>query len=185
MKIKFISCVVVLLLACCMFFSLAGCGGERGTTENSGVQQGQSDDEQTQSPDEPSGGDSENQDNEEVTIMYMHINGNRLEVALADNNATKELIRLLGQGDIVYTADDYGGFEKVGALGHSLPTSNSQITTQPGDVMLYLGNQIVIFYGNNSWSYTPIGRIQGHSLSELRDLLGAGRGEIQVRLSLN
>ena len=180
-----IGLIVAVLTAFCMFFALAGCGGERATTENSGVQQEQPNDEQTQYPDEPSGGDSENQDNDEVTIMYMYINGNRLEVALANNDATKALVELLKRGDIVYTADDYGGFEKVGAFGHSLPTSNSQITTQPGDVMLYMGNQIVIFYGNNSWSYTPIGKIQGHSSSELRGLLGAGRGEVEIRLGLN
>ena len=56
---------------------------------------------------------------------------------------------------------------------------------QPGDVMLYLGSQLVIFYGSNSWSYTPVGGIEGLSSSALRDFLGAGRGEMQIRLSLN
>ena len=71
-------------------------------------------------------------------------------MTLAANGATAVLTALLRQGDIVYTADDYGGFEKVGALGHSLPASDSRITAQPGYVMLYLGSQLVIFYGSNS-----------------------------------
>ena len=102
-------------------------------------------------------------------------------MTLAANGATAVLTALLRQGDIVYTADDYGGFEKVGALGHSLPASDSRITAQPGYVMLYLGSQLVIFYGSN----TPVGGIEGLSSSALRDFLGAGRGEMQIRLSLN
>lgn len=54
---------------------------------------------------------------------------------------------------------DYAGFEKVGSLGRSLPTSNSQTTTQSGDIVLYNGDQIVIFYASNSWSYTRLGKI--------------------------
>lgn len=183
MKVRALICIAALLLAGSVFFALAACA-QRGTDGSGGVQHGQPDNEQAQSPGEPSGSDGENQDYVEVSSMYMYINGNRLEVVLAENNAANALVQLLGQGDIVYTADDYGGFEKVGALGHSLPASNSQITTVPGDVMLYQGNQMVIFYGNNSWAYTPIGKIQGRSLSELRSILGAGLGEIQIRLSL-
>ena len=123
--------------------------------------------------------------NEEVTVMYMYIGGGRVEVTLAANGATAALTALLRQGDIVYTADDYGGFEQVGALGHSLPESNSRIDARPGDVMLYQGNQIVVFYGSNSWSYTPVGRIQGLSAAELEAFLGAGQGEVQIRLSLH
>ena len=55
--------------------------------------------------------------------------------------------------------EDYGSFEKVGALGQSLPTENVQTTTQAGDIVLYQGNQIVLFYGSNSWSYTRLGKI--------------------------
>ncbi|MDE6274403.1 MAG: hypothetical protein K2L87_05085, partial [Clostridiales bacterium] len=90
----------------------------------------------------------------EITAMYITINGNKLEVDLAENSSVDALVERLKQGDIVYTANDYGGFEKVGNLGFSLPTDNTQITTQAGDVILYSGNQIVLFYGSNTWSYT-------------------------------
>ena len=120
----------------------------------------------------------------DITAVYLYINGNKAEVTLAENKATLALVEILEQGDITYTADDYGGFEKVGQLGHSLPTENSQITTEAGDVILYSGNQIVLFYGSNSWSYTRLGKINGYSVSELRAFLCAGDGSVQVRISL-
>ncbi|MDE5601597.1 MAG: hypothetical protein K2J16_03780 [Clostridia bacterium] len=117
--------------------------------------------------------------------MYLTLNGYKIEVALADNCAVDALVKILKKCDIMYTANDYGGFEKVGSLGHNLPTSNSQITTQAGDVILYSGNQIVLFYGSNSWSYTRLGRINGYSIAELKSILGAGKGAVQVTISLH
>ena len=105
--------------------------------------------------------DADDNDSTEITEMYLTINSNKLKVTLAKNSSVDALVALLQQGDITYTADDYGDFEKVGSLGHTLPTNNSQITTSPGDVILYSGNQIVLFYGSNSWSYTRLGRIEG------------------------
>ena len=188
MKKKLPSCIFAALLAGCMVFAAVGCGGGV-PSESDGVRQEQSD-EGSVPPvsDLTSDGGNENGGNEheeEAEIMYMYIGGGRAEVALAENEATKALTGLLEGGDIVCTADDYGGFEKVGALGHSLPASNSRIDARPGDVMLYQGNQIVVFYGSNSWSYTPVGRIQGLSAAELEAFLGAGQGEVQIRLSLH
>lgn len=117
--------------------------------------------------------------------MYIKINENKLEVTLTNNSSVDALIEILKQKDITYTAEDYGGFEKVGSLGFSLPTNNSQMTTEAGDVILYSGNQIVIFYGSNSWSYTRIGKIEGYSASQLRSLLCVGKNGVQVILSLN
>lgn len=125
-----------------------------------------------------------NESGEEITEMYLTINGNKLKVTLEDNSATRALVEILKQGDIVYTANDYGGFEKVGALGHTLPTSDKELTTQAGDVMLYLGNQIVLFYGSNEWSYTRLGEMEGYSVSEHRTFLCAGEGSVQVTISL-
>lgn len=130
------------------------------------------------------GNDEPNQTQEEITEMYITINGNKLEVALAKNSSVDALVNILKQDDITYTADDYGVFEKVGSLGHTLPTSNSQITTEAGDVILYSGNQIVLFYGSNTWSYTKLGKINGYSASELKTLLGGGKGSLQVTISL-
>ena len=122
---------------------------------------------------------------EEITKMYITIYGNKLEVTLENNSSVKALVELLKQGNITYTADDYGGFEKVGSIGHSLPTNNSQITTEAGDVVLYQGSQICIMVGSNSWSYTRIGKINGYSTLELKNLIGTGKGSAKVMLSLN
>ena len=72
----------------------------------------------------------------------------------------------------------------MGNLGRTLPTSNAQITTQAGDVILYSGNQLVLFYGSNSWSYTRIGKIEYGTMDELKSFLKAGQGNITVTLSL-
>ena len=99
--------------------------------------------------------------------LYITIDGKTLSVELVDNAATQTLVAALQEGDITYEAHDYGGFEKVGALGRSLPTNDTQTTTQAGDVILYSGNQIVLFYGSNSWSYTRLGRMEYSSQAEL------------------
>ena len=118
---------------------------------------------------------------ESITIT---VSGKSLPVKIEDNKATKALVAALREASITYEADDYGGFEKVGSLGRSLPTGNAQITTQPGDVILYSGNQIVLFYGSNSWSYTRIGKMEYGTLDELKSFLKAGEGTISVTLSL-
>ena len=126
---------------------------------------------------------TEEETQKEVSVMYLTIGDNKLRVTLANNAAVDALVELLKNGDIIYTAHDYGGFEKVGSLGHTLPTSDSSITTKAGDVILYQGDQLVLFYGSNTWSYTRIGRIEGYTSAELSEKLGAG-GDVQVRISL-
>ncbi len=116
--------------------------------------------------------------------IQLTISGITLPVLIEDNVATRALVAALREGSITYTARDYGGFEKVGALGRSLPTSDTDITTQAGDVILYNGDNIVLFYGSNSWSYTRLGKIQYKSLDELKSFLKAGGGNISVTLSL-
>ena len=116
--------------------------------------------------------------------MYITIDGRTQAVTLADNSATRELVAKLQEAPVTVTLSSSGGFEIWGALGFSLPTSNEQINTQPGDVMLYNGSNICIFYGTNSWSYTRLGRIDGLSASELSAFLKAGESNISVTLSL-
>ena len=116
--------------------------------------------------------------------MYITIDGRTQTVTLADNSATRELVAKLQEAPVTVTLSSSGGFEIWGALGFSLPTSNEQINTQPGDVMLYNGSNICIFYGTNSWSYTRLGRIDGLSASELTAFLKAGESNISVTLSL-
>lgn len=102
--------------------------------------------------------------------MSVEIGSKSFTATLEDNVATRELVKMMEKGSISIDMDDYSGFEKVGSLGKSLPTDNQQITTQAGDLVLYSGNQIVMFYGSNSWDYTKIGRID--DLSGWEDALG-------------
>lgn len=104
--------------------------------------------------------------------LNVQINGQIFTASLENNEAVAAFVEMLGNTPVTIEMSDYSGFEKVGALGADLPASNSQITTQPGDIVLYQGNQIVIFYGSNSWSYTMIGRID--DLTGLEEALGDG-----------
>lgn len=76
----------------------------------------------------------------------------------------------------------YGDFEQVGSLGTSLPRKDEQTTTQAGDIVLYSGNQIVVFYGSNSWAYTRLGKITDKSAEELEELMGSG--DVTIKLEL-
>jgi len=117
--------------------------------------------------------------------MYITIDGQTQAVTLVDNQATKTLVEKLQQAPVTVTLNSSGGFEIWGALGFSLPTSNEQINAQPGDVILYNGSNICIFYGTNSWSYTRLGKIDGLSENQLRTFLKAGESNISVILSLS
>lgn len=121
------------------------------------------------------------------TIMdkiYITIGGQTASATLVDNAATKALVEKLQQAPVTVTLNSSGDFEIWGALGFSLPTSNQQMTAQPGDVILYSGSNICLFYGSNSWSYTRLGKIDGLSGNELRTFLKAGENNISVTLSL-
>ena len=115
------------------------------------------------------------------TKILLSAGNQTMTATLADNSASRELVSLLQKEPITIEMSDYGGFEKVGMLPQSFTTSNSQITTQPGDIMLYQGNNMVIFYGSNSWSYTPLGKIDDATADDLREWLGAG--DISLTLS--
>ena len=117
--------------------------------------------------------------------MSITIGGQTQSVTLEDNAATKALVEKLQQAPVTVPLDSSGDFEIWGALGFSLPTSNQQITAQPGDVILYSGSNICIFYGTNAWSYTRLGKIDGLTGSELRSFLKAGETGISVTLSLS
>jgi len=118
--------------------------------------------------------------------MYITIDGSiTLTTRLANNSSTQALVAALREADITYEAHDYGGFEKVGNLGQSFPQNNTHIDTQPGDVILYQGNSLCLYYGENSWSFTRIGWIEGLSQDELKAALKSGKGNVSVRLSLN
>ena len=116
--------------------------------------------------------------------MYITIGGQTQSATLVDNEATRELVAALQNAPITITLND-NNFEIWGSLGRSLATNNEQMTAQPGDIVLYNGSNICIFYASNSWSYTRIGKIDGLSESELRTFLKAGESNISVTLSLS
>ena len=116
--------------------------------------------------------------------MYITIGEETHTVTMEDNVGTRALIAALQTENIVYIAHDYGNFEKVGYIGQSFPTDNHQITTSAGDLVLYGGDNICIFYGSNSWSYTRIGKLDGLSADEVRRFVKAGEGEVNITLSL-
>ena len=116
--------------------------------------------------------------------MYITIDGVTQSVTLEENVATKELVKKLQEAPVRVTLNSSGDFEIWGALGFSLPTNNLQMNAVPGDVVLYNGSNICMFYGSNSWSYTRLGKIDGLSESQLRSFLKAGESNINVTLSL-
>lgn len=99
-------------------------------------------------------------------------------VNLEDNETAKALRKMLADEDLTISASNYGGFEKVCQLGKTLPRNDKQITTEAGDVMLYSGNQIVFFYGANSWSYTKIGKVEASSIEKLESVLSGSETEV-------
>ena len=125
-------------------------------------------------------------DKENATMdkMYITIDGQTQSVTLVDNAATKDLIAALQNAPITVTLND-NNFEIWGPLGRSLTTINEQMNTTAGDIVLYNGSNICIFYASNSWSYTQLGHIDGLSESELRTFLKAGEKNISVTLSLS
>ena len=114
--------------------------------------------------------------------MFITVNGKTLTADLADNSSAKALAEALANSPITYKADDYGNFEKVGDLGMSFPQNNENITTEPGDIILYQGHNLCIYYAQNTWNFTRIAKINGISQKELKDFLGDG--EITVTLSV-
>lgn len=115
-----------------------------------------------------------------VANMNVQVGDVVFSATLEENEAVSVLVEMMRESPVVIRMSDYSGFEKVGSLGTSLPVNNSQTTTQAGDIVLYNGNQIVIFYGSNSWSYTRLGHID--DLTGWEEALGSG--DVTVTFSL-
>lgn len=119
---------------------------------------------------------------DDVDSIKIKVNDEVFDVKLEDNFAARELVRTLESGNVTVNATEYGGFEKVGDLGFSLPTSDENINTSPGDLVLYQGNQISLFYDSHSWSYTKLGKIDNVDSNHLKEVLGSG--DVTIVLSL-
>ena len=116
-------------------------------------------------------------------MFYAHVNGKVLKILAAENSSADAFLDLLKRGDVPVEMHDYGSFEKVGPLGTTLPRNDEQITTEPGDVILYHGDQITIYYDVNNWSFTRLGKVQDLSQAELKDILGSGNVTVTFSLS--
>ncbi|MBR2539608.1 MAG: hypothetical protein IKE85_02095 [Mogibacterium sp.] len=158
--IKYAVSVILLLM---LSFALAACGQEESTTVDAPADA----EVQAEQPAEP-------KDEEEIT-MNMTINDTKVTVEWENNASVRALAELAKKGPVTIQMNAYGGFEQVGSIGETLPSSDTNIRTKAGDIMLYTSDHMVIFYGSNSWAYTRLGRITDKSASELRDLL-SGKG---------
>ncbi len=126
---------------------------------------------------------SQSQDNsssQEEPMLKITVGDQELLATFADNSSAEAFRDLLAQGPVTISMDDYGGFEKVGSLGTTLTRNDTRITTQPGDVILYQGNQITIYYGTNTWNFTRLAKI--NDSTDLQTKLGTGT--VQVTFSL-
>ncbi|MCC8076073.1 MAG: hypothetical protein LIO95_09080 [Clostridiales bacterium] len=184
--------LVSIALLFCILLSMSGCADpQESNGDSSGFEVVESTDEvetgaaasvsgeqETSFMDTVQDGDSETE--EETLNMKVQIGNSVFTATLEENEAVNALIEMM-ETPVVIEMSDYSGFEKVGPLGTSLPTSNSQTTTQAGDIVLYNGNQIVIFYGSNSWSYTRLGHI--NDLTGWEEALGSG--DVTVTFSLD
>ena len=106
--------------------------------------------------------------------MKLRINETEIEVLWEDNESVSALRELAKHAPLTIQMSPYGGFEQVGPIGQSIPRNDVQTVTEPGDLVLYSGNQIVVFYGSNSWAYTRLGKIRSLNPSSLTELLGSG-----------
>lgn len=106
--------------------------------------------------------------------IKMSINGTMVNVAWEQNESVDALKQLAAEKPLTINMSMYGGFEQVGSIGQSLPKNDVQTTTSAGDIVLYSGNQLVVFYGSNSWAYTRLGKITDKSASQMKELLGNG-----------
>ena len=154
---------VVLIIAMAML--LTACSGSNEAQENEEPEQN------TESTEEDNG----------MRSITMTINDEEMTVTWEDNESVEALADLVSGSPLTIDMSMYGGFEQVGAIGTDLPSNDTNITTEPGDIVLYTGNNMVVFYGSNSWSYTMLGHIENKSEDELEALLGAN--DVKITLS--
>ena len=120
-------------------------------------------------------------ESEAESVLILTIDGVEIPVNWESNESVEALKALVSERPLTVQMSMYGGFEQVGPLGTSLPRNDKQTTTSAGDIVLYSGNQLVVFYGSNSWSYTRLGHVE-LSAAEMTDLLS--HGDVSITLSI-
>ena len=126
--------------------------------------------------------DGDNMIHESIKEIEIEVNEKKFTLELEENDATRTLISKLKNNEITIDMEEYGGFEKVGNLEFSLPTNDEKITTIPGDIVLYQGNKIVLFYGSNTWSYTRLGHLKNINTTELKETINNENIKLIARL---
>ena len=124
----------------------------------------------------------ETEENPIMKTLTMKIDGKKVAVDWEENESVAALTELVKDKPLTVDMSMYGGFEQVGSLGASLPRNDAQTTTRAGDIVLYSGSQIVVFYGSNSWAYTRLGHITDKTAAQMKDLLGNGNVTIEFSL---
>lgn len=114
----------------------------------------------------------------EREAMLLEVNGYTFEVELENNTSAKALKEYVSKEKRTLSLDDYGNFEKVGNLGITLPRNDETITTKEGDLILYSGNKLCLYYNQNTWDFTKLGHIK--DTTHLKEVLG--KGSVQVTL---
>ncbi|MDE6579459.1 MAG: hypothetical protein K2K41_02885, partial [Ruminiclostridium sp.] len=122
------------------------------------------------------------EEKEKNNMLNIQIGEKTLTATLENNSSAEAFKELLSKGSLTLQMSDYGGMEKTATLPEKLPENNKSIQTDAGDLILYQGNIITIYYDTNSWSLTRLGRINGITKSELQELLG--KGDVSVTFSL-
>ena len=138
--------------------------------DNTEVQSALPETSDTSKPEKPT--DLTQETDAENMELIMKIDGTEVSVAWENNESVDAIRELAASGGLEINMSMYGGFEQVGPIGQSIPSSDEQTTTEAGDIVLYSGNQVVVFYGSNSWAYTKLGRITGKTEQELAEMLG-------------
>ena len=118
----------------------------------------------------------------EMRTIEVTVGGETRTARLSDNASADAFLALLSEGDVVVDMHDYGGFEKVGSLGTGIARSDEDITTQPGDIILYLGENVTISYNTNRWDFTLLGHIDGATGENMRAFLGDGNATVTFSL---
>lgn len=168
-----VSSFLLVLAAFMLAMVFAGCGNNVLEKDDSGT--GFSSEVETQMADH----EDMEEENDSMN-MIVQVGESTFTATLEENGAVDALVDILEQEPLTIQMRDYSGFEKVGSLGENLPANDQYMTTQIGDLVLYQGNQVAMFYGSNSWSYTRIGRID--DLTDWKKALG--KGDVLVTFSL-
>ena len=110
--------------------------------------------------------------------LKIHVNDTTFTATLADNSSAEAFVEFLSQGDLTLDMRDYGNFEKVADLPRSFPRNDTQINTDAGDIILYQGKSITIYYDKNSWNFTRLGKIDNVNKNRLKQILGDGNATV-------